>query len=409
MPMDGLIVGIDLCDTYTQVNGLDEEKTWTLPTVICRNKNTEEWYVGEDAYAHTLQGDGIIVDKLVKLVRKDGTATLGGIKYEAKELLQHFLELVLRLPQKEYGQTEVRALAVAVRRLDMKVIQVLRECTSAMGIPKDRMKVITHAEAFVYDTLSQKQNVWSGAVGMFDLSEEGLRYYELKVQRGLKKSSVVAEYEEMDEGFNLDILDNPSGSRLADKILCSCAERMMQKKLYSAVFLCGKGFENRDWAQDFMKMLTTSRRVFVETAVFAKGAAGRARELLQEKKSFPFTCICDGHLKTTVSMNVLHKGQETSVVVASAGDCWYERRAVIDVIPDRQDFIDFVLVPMDMRMKKVVSIPLEGFPARSDRTMRVRILVTFLDGRTMDVRLVDQGFGELFPSSGVQIRQEVMI
>ena len=78
--MDGLLVGIDLCDEYTQMSCPDEEKTWTIPTVICRNKNVDEWYVGEEAYAHTLKGDGIIVDKLVNLAMRDGTATLGCYK-----------------------------------------------------------------------------------------------------------------------------------------------------------------------------------------------------------------------------------------------------------------------------------------------------------------------------------------
>jgi hypothetical protein len=257
--------------------------------------------------------------------------------------------------------------------------------------------------------MSQKKEVWSGAVGMFDLSEEGLRYYEMKVQRGLKKTSVLAEYEEMEEGFNLDILETVTGAHLADKILTSCAGRMMQKKMYSSVFLSGRGFENRDWADEFMKKISVSRRLFLESALFAAGAAYRALDLTQEKSAYPFVCICDGRLKTTVSMPVTHKGQETSVVLAAAGDSWYERRAVLDVIPENQDYIEFVLTPVDVRKKKLVTIPLEGFPVRNDRTTKVRVLVTFLDGCTMDVRLKDQGFGELFPSSGVQIRQEVMI
>lgn len=407
--MDGLTVGIDLCDTYTKVNALDEEQTWALPTVICRNKTAEEWYIGEEAYAHTLQGDGIIVDKLLKLVRKNGTATLGEKKYDAKELLIRFLDKVIALPKEKYWKDEVRSLVITVRRLDSRIITVLQECAEQLGFAPEQVRIISHAESFVYYTLSQKKDVWSGAVGMFDLSEEGLRYYELKVQRGLKRMSVLAEYEEMDEGFNLDILDNPSGARLADKILCSCAGRMMQKKIYSSVLLSGKGFEKREWAEDFMKMLAASRRIYLESAVFAVGAALRAVDILQEKSAYPFTCICDGRLRTTISLNVMHKGQETSVDIASAGDSWFERKAVFDVIPDHQDHIDFVLSPLDLRKKKVVSIPLEGFPLRMDRTMKIRILITFLDGNTMDVRLKDLGFGELFPSSGVQIRQEVMI
>lgn len=102
--MEELVVGIDLCDGYTQINCAEEEKTWSFPTVICRHKTEDAWFVGEEAYAHTLKGDGIIVDKLVKLVCKDGTATLGNVRYEAKKLLALFLERIMRLPEEEYGK-----------------------------------------------------------------------------------------------------------------------------------------------------------------------------------------------------------------------------------------------------------------------------------------------------------------
>ena len=45
--MEKLIVGIDLCDTYTQAAVLGREEAWMLPTVICRKKSAEEWYVGK--------------------------------------------------------------------------------------------------------------------------------------------------------------------------------------------------------------------------------------------------------------------------------------------------------------------------------------------------------------------------
>mgnify|MGYP000251348412 FL=1 len=85
--MNELIAGIDLCDEYTQVSCGDEEKAWTFPTVIFRHRAAGTWSVGEDAYAQTLRGEGSLTDKLVKLVLKDGTATLDGVRYTAKELL----------------------------------------------------------------------------------------------------------------------------------------------------------------------------------------------------------------------------------------------------------------------------------------------------------------------------------
>lgn len=407
--MDGMVVGIDLCDEYTQINCAEEEKTWTIPTVICKHKSSEEWFVGEDAYAHNLMGDGSLVDKLLNLALKEGTATLGEIRYEGKELLELFLERAVGLARKEYWTEEIRRIVFTVRNWEPRLSELLRECAAKLGVPDECVCIISHTESFIYYILSQKKEIWNGAVGMYDLSGEGLRYYEMKVQRGLKKTTVLAEYENMEEAFNLDILKTASGARLADKILCSCVDRLMKRKAYSSVFLMGKGFEDREWAEEFMKLLCTGRRVYVEPAVFSKGAAYRAVDAMREQTSYPFTMLCEGRLKCTVSMDVVHRGKETSVVLAAAGDAWYERVSAVDVIPERQKTIDLVVTPLDAKKKKLISIPLEGFPERPDRTTKVRVQVRFLDERTMEVQIKDQGFGELFPASGLQIRQEVML
>ena len=158
-----------------------------------------------------------------------------------------------------------------------------------------------------------------------------------------------------------------------------------------------------------MKLLCTKRRVYMELAVFSKGAACRAFDLTRPKTAFPYTMICDGRLKSTVSMNVIYRGQETSVVLAAAGDNWYEQESVVDVIPEHQDTVDLVVTPLDTKRRREVSIRLEGFPERPERTTKVRVKISFLDERTMDVRILDQGFGEIYPSSDIQIRQEVML
>lgn len=407
--MDGLILGIDLCDEYTQVSCVTDEKSWTIPTVICKHKTTDEWFIGEEAYAHTLIGDGIIVDKLVKLLLKDGTATLGEIRYTGLELLELYLKKVLELPEQEYGTMQVKQLVFTVRKLTPKLLEALRTCARNLDIQEKRVHVLSHTESFAYYILSQKREMWNNLVGMFDLSEGHLCYYEMKVNRGMKKTTVVAEYENLEEGFNLDILETPAGARLADKILCSCGERLMSKKLYSSIFLCGKGFRTQDWAGDFMKMVCSKRRVYMESELFAKGAAYKAMDYLNEKTSYPYIFICEGRLQTTVSIPVQHKGEESSVVVAAAGDNWYERNTMLDVIPDNQETVDLVLTSLDSRNKRMVKIPLEGFPKRPNRTTKVRVRISFLDDRTMEVVLKDQGFGELFPATDIQIRQEVMI
>lgn len=407
--MDGLILGIDLCDEYTQIACAEEEQSWTIPTVICKHKEKEQWYVGEEAYAHTLQGDGIIVDKLVKLVVKDGTATLGERRYSGSELMELFLRQAVEFPRTAFEMQEIRQLVFTVRKLEPRLIEALRRCGEALGIERENIYMISHPESMIYYALSQRKDIWSGTVGLFSLTQERLRYYELRVQRGAKHPTVAAEYEELEESFNLDILKSPSGARLADRILCSCGTRLMEGKLYSAVFLTGKGFLNRDWAEEFMKLICTKRRVYLEETLFARGAAVKAADLLKETTAYPFIMLCEGRLKSTISMNVVKKGQDVSLILAAAGEGWYDRVTTVEVIPEGKPVIELLVTPPDEKKSKQVRIPLEGFPDRLDRTTRVQVRISFLDEKTMDVTIRDQGFGELFPSSGMQIRQEVML
>ena len=405
--MDGLVIGMDLCDTYTHISCMEPEQTWVIPTVVCKNKNADEWYVEEEAYAHTLVGDGIMEDKLLTQVMKDGTATIGGIKYEGIYLLKMFLEKALELPKKAAGSREIASIVIAVSCLDVKLMDSLLYCADYLKIPRDRVHLISHTESYVYYVMSQKREVWSNQVGMFDLTNQSLRYYELKVQRGLRQMQVVADCENLEEGFHLDVLDNTAGARLADRILCSCADRILQKRLFSAIVLTGKGFENTEWAPEFMKQVCSRRRLFVENSLFSKGALMKAADYLQEKSSYPFICICEGRLKTTVSVKVLNHDKEGQLVLAAAGDNWYEAKSTVDFIVTGNPEVEFTISPLDPKKKKLVKIGLEDFPKRPDRTTKIELSLGFSDDRTMVAVIKDKGFGEIFPAEDVMIKQEV--
>lgn len=112
--MDGLVIGIDISDTYTRITLLEPEKSWMVPTVICNKKESEEWFVGEEAYGCTLAGEGVIVDKLLNLAGRSGTATIGGVKYEGAELLAKFFAKLLEYPCKEAGTASLAQVAISL-------------------------------------------------------------------------------------------------------------------------------------------------------------------------------------------------------------------------------------------------------------------------------------------------------
>ena len=204
--MDGLVIGLDLNDEYTQISCYGKEISWTIPTVICRKKEEEIWLTGEEAYAATLLGEGVIVDKLLKMVQKEGTSTIGGVCYTGALLLRIFLQQVLEYPLKEEGKKTVSQLVVTMQEMDARLTDTLMYCADAMGISRDRVHVISHTESFVYYVLSQKRELWSNQVGLFELAADRLCYYEMKVQRGMRRNMVQAEAQNQEEAFDLDIL-----------------------------------------------------------------------------------------------------------------------------------------------------------------------------------------------------------
>lgn len=407
--MDGLVIGLDLNDDYTQICCYDKEKSWTIPTVICRRKEEEAWLSGEEAYAATLLGEGIIVDKLLKLAVKDGTSTIGGICYSGSTLLKLFIRNMLEYPKKEFGLSSVSQLVITVQNVDARLLDTLMYCADFMEIPRERVHVVSHTESFIYYVLSQKKELWTNQVGLFDLSSDRLCYYEMKVIRGMRRNMVQAEAQNQEEAFNLDILDSASGSKLADKILCSCGEKLLGRKLFSTVFLTGKGFERQNWAGGFMKLACNRRKVFVESYLFARGAAYKGADYTQEATSFPFIFVCEGRLKAEVALKVLRRGRESNLVVASYGDNWYESKSSMDLIVDGQNEIEFTITPLDSKKKKLVRVPLGGFPKRPPRTTRIGLKVGFTDEETMMMVIEDKGFGELFAATGAVVRQEVSL
>ncbi|MDO5416119.1 MAG: DUF5716 family protein [Lachnospiraceae bacterium] len=407
--MDGLVIGLDLCDAYTQISCSENDKVWSLPTVICRKKSEDQWAAGEDAYGMNLTGEGVIADKLVSLAGRNGAVTIGDTAYSGQELLERFLKLALQQPMKECRTERIRQMVVTLPDVDSRIMDCLLYCADYLGIPRNHFHVISHGESFLYYVLGQKKEVWSNLVGLFELSQNGLRYYEMKIQRGIRQSTVLSDYEILEDKVRLDILDTETGAGKMDGILCTHGERLLSRKLFSSILLTGRGFDKPSWAVDFMKLICRRRKVYGESNLFVKGAACKAKDNLAEESEFPYVMICEGRLKSAVSLEVMHNEKPTQLVIAASGDSWYEAKSTLEFILDNQKELVFQIQPLDSRKRTEVRVPLEGFPERPNKTTRIQLKVGFVNENTMAVMIQDKGFGELFPASDCVIRREITI
>ena len=407
--MNPKVLGIALSDISTNLIFYPDDEALTFPTVISKKKGEDAWVVGEDAYALALDGKGIITDKLLKLTRKDGIATIDGTRYEGKEILKIYFREIINAGMEKLYKEKPEEVVVAMSGLEEDIVGDIREAFVGLGYQPNHIHIISKEESFIYFVLSLKKDIWNNKVGMYDLSDVSLTYYEMLVNRNSRKLLVNAESENMDEAFNLQILNNPSGAKLADKILTSVAEKVMDKKKFSSIFLTGQVFAEHEWADGFISYLCSRGKVYLDTNIFAKGAAFKGVDLASENSIYNLTAICEGRLRSDVYINVDNNGKDGKIYLAKAGDFWDEPDTELLMIPDEKEVIDISVAGIDGKVKKNIPIVLDFLPKRPIKTRRFYFRTKFLDYKIMNVEIEDAGFGDMYPPTDVKRNIEVNI
>jgi len=405
-----LILGIDLTDEYIAIAVQGDENASVFPAVICREKKDDIWYIGEEAYRVALAGQGVMTDKLLKLLEKDGTSTVYHRTYTAAELLGKLIAKVIGTRIRTADLSQVERVAVAVHKPDAGLMDRVMNSLEAAGIRREKATVITHEEAFVQYTLSREKEFYSSMVALFDLTGETLSYYEFMMIRGVSRRACVAEGEDLEEAFHTDILKKDSGRTLADKIMTDAARTRMEGKLFSAVFLTGSGFERTDWAQSFLNCICQKRRVVQESGLFAIGAQVLAGKLTDDGTKEDCLVFCNDRISSEISISVCVRERESRLVLVPAGERFYGLNVHVELIPQEQDYIDFQIEPFDVRKsKRTARAMLAGFPERPDRTTRVALDLDFRATDRADICMKDLGFGDLFPASDRKIIEEITL
>ena len=407
--MNPKVLGIALSDISTNLIFYPDDEALIFPTVISKKKGEDAWVVGEDAYALALDGKGIITDKLLKLTRKDGIATIDGTRYEGKEILKIYFREIINAGMEKLYKEKPEEVVVAMAGLEEEIVGDIREAFVGLGYQPNHIHIISKEESFIYFVLSLKKDIWNNKVGMYDLSDVSLTYYEMLVNRNSRKLLVNAESENMDEAFNLQILNNPSGAKLADKILTSVAEKVMDKKKFSSIFLTGQVFAEHEWADGFISYLCSRGKVYLDTNIFAKGAAFKGVDLASENSIYNLTALCEGRLRSDVFINVENNGKDGKIYLAKAGDFWDETDTELLMIPDEKEVIDISVVGVDGKVKKNIPIVLDFLPKRPIKTRRFYFRTKFRDDKIMDVEIEDAGFGDMYPPTDVKRNIEVNI
>ncbi|MBQ1687854.1 MAG: hypothetical protein II073_01075 [Lachnospiraceae bacterium] len=414
-----LLVGVDLCEDVSQLTcfnpvTLEPENIGfngdvdqcMIPTVLFYRRDTAEWTFGEEAFIWNKEKDGVLIKNLLQKASTEKLISIDGKDYEPQFLLERYLKRVLGLLKTIYPEATIRELVVTVREKNMILIQHLYQALQNLGISKLRASIQSHEQCFVTYAMNQPKELRVNDVALFDYDIDGLKYYQISVNRRTSPQTVVLNKRDFS-----DVLPFvPKGAEEAEDLpymFESVLENALHKQIISTIYVTGPGFQG-DWYKNALKKLCVGRRVFAGQNLYAKGAGYAAREAIGEGKLQSYLYLGDEMLPIEISMELFHQGEFHEYVLVEAGTAWYNATKTISFIPDDE-------LEVEIQVKHVIGSQVERHFLTMDglwnykRKTRVELTVEFMDVHTCIVRLNDRGFGDLFPSSNRVWEKEIQI
>ncbi len=407
-----LLVGLDLCDDYTQIScynektfepeclGVDDqEEGQFIPTVMAVRNDTKEWLFGREALSCCEEGKGECVDHLLEKVVRGEPFVVFGSEVSHVKVMRKFLSKILNLLRIEYPNETIRKLVVAVDGSDKALTETIYQALEELGVQEDRATVISHKQSYLYYALCQKKEIWLNDVGMFDFSGEGLKYYQLVINRSRRPTIVGVTEKDYSESLRYDMLGSPEENQEAvSYVFENIAKSATHKQIVSTLYMIGKGFDG-DWSDSTLQKLCVGRRVFKGKNLYVKGACYAAREMGGHAKLEEFIFLDEEMLPCHIYAKMYVEAQEKEVVLIKAGTPWFDAKCDVDVIPDGEDELPLMVRNVVSREEEKHLVPLEMVKERPKRMTRLNLRIHFQDRDTCVVTIKDKGFGDAYKTS----------
>lgn len=407
---NGLLIGYDFGKKYTQIScfnrktlepdtiGMKEgADNFLIPTVLGVVKENHDWLFGKEAVEKALEEEAELVEGLLEAAKQGSNISICGKGFSPESLLEKFFRKTLALLTAYYPNGRIEKLVVSIEELDVSLIKKIYTAMENIGLYRDRVSVISRMQSYFYYALSQKKELWMNDVGLFDYSEDGLKYYQLSLNRQETPMIGGVDCKDFSNTMRYEMLENPEELEQLPILFSNIAQTVLHRQIVSTLYMTGKGFSG-GWANDIFRSLCVGRRVFKGMNLYCAGACFAARELAEESR-LPFLFLGAGILHHEVSIPATAYGKEIEITLAEPAKPWYEQKAEVELIADGEEEIELRIRDILKKEEIIRSILLTGIPKRPERMTRLLVSLHFLDEHHFVITIYDKGFGEFYVCS----------
>lgn len=412
-----VLVGYDLGEQYSQISycvyGNEDvdtvatvvgTKQYNIPTVLCKRKGVNQWFYGKDAVKNSEEEDMFAVENLLSLARKGENVTLDGESYDPVALVTLFMRRSLTLMNLIASIENIAAIMFTVDELDDRMVEILAQAAANLNLKTPHIYFQSHTESFYAFMLHQPPELWTYQVIACEHDGRRLKTYRMEcnkrttpivtlIEEQIYETLVIPEENE-EETVKMDAF------RLADERFLGILEEMCEGHITSSAYLLGDGFRE-DWHERSRQFLCHNRRVFQGNNLFSRGAVyGILEKLDPGEAGRSHVFLGKDKLKSNVGMNVMRQGKESYFALLDAGENWYEIHRECEFLLGSVKKLEFIVTPLTGKNVETKEIPLAGAKETGAPFTRYALEVWMSAPDTVQVKVTDLGFGELFLAGG---------
>ena len=418
MNKDRYVIGYDLSKEYVQMSfcridgnnpetfSTDEsQEQYNIPMALCRNRETGQWVIGEEAICCADEGNGQLITGFLKVAKDGGTMFVDKEEYHAKDLLALFLKRSLGMLPVMDTPEKIANITIALRGADVQMIKMLQSAVGLLKVDAERISFTGYEECVFFYMLYQSEELQNHQILVFDSGDENLWSYRLERNHFVKPGIAVVEAKEYTD-FKVKDPRYLSKAEKDNKLL-EIATQICENRVFAGVFLIGEGFYD-DWCNSSLRFLCRNRRVFKGNNLFSKGACLAAREKVNSsgyEKSIRYFGM--DRLKCNIGIQTWTNGKENHIPLIEAGIHWYEAEAEAEVILHETNTVGITVEYINSRQTAVADFVLEGLPVTPNRMTRIKIDIKMVSENGVVLHATDLGFGEIYPSCGKEWTEEM--
>ncbi|MCR4814937.1 MAG: hypothetical protein K5879_08955 [Lachnospiraceae bacterium] len=413
---DRYVVGFDLNNKFAQISycRIDQsdpdtlsivagEEEFNIPSVILKKKTTSQWVIGQNAEDAFRAQEGYIVSDLLKKALKGDTVRMGSEEYKAEDLLLLFIKRALNLLPLMTTPDKIASVVITVRKADSKTVGILTKLPELLKLEEEKVHFLSYEESFFFYMLYQKGELQNHQIMLCDSSEGYLNIYRMEKNRYVNPPIAGVDlypYEDFKFGP-----ESESAAEMDSRFL-NIVDHLCENRVFSTVYLIGAGFYD-NWCSESLKFLCKNRRVFKGNNLFSKGAALAAKEYASPS-GYEKTIRFFGKDRVQANVGVvLKEGEETKEVsFITAGEHWYEVGKTAEFLLHETDTIPIWIELISKRNRIGADLKLQGLSVKSGRMTRISLTIKMKSEKTVLFVVKDLGFGELYPSTGLEWTEE---